>query len=350
MWGTACPYMMYRIDHSWQAKSQKPPPIAGSLALVGVLIALLGCGSPPPPSGGSASPTVSVLSSQQLADAIRFRSSVGLRADQGWILAVAADPASRPGKIAYGTPLTPAEKAELDARAANATELSGEIERYGAAHPAEWAGAFIDRQSGVFVALFTGALGEHESAIRQLVLPGARFEVRPARWSLAVLESRRREIEDDQEWLRTINAWYAGSGVDIVSNRLVLDISSKNPMAPALALRHYAGDGWLVVESDGIGRWEGPLGTAVIRAVTRAGEPALWLDCVLIPDDPAAWLTEAYGTGDRGTCRVPNIGATGYIVELKRLTATSEWEVIGRGRVVVPPGGEGFATIEVDLP
>jgi hypothetical protein len=318
-----------------------------------ILLVLQGCGDRPPtpsPVAPTSSPT---LSADEVTDAIRFRTSVGLRSDEPWILIVAADPASRAGAAAYGTPLTPAEKAELDARSRSAEALSGVVELYGSEHRDEWAGAFLDHTTGSFVTRFTGSLDEHEAALRRLIHPDARLEVRPAAWSLAELERRRHAVDRDAEqWLRTIRAWPAGSGVDVVANRVQLDISSRNPDAPALAIARFDGDGWLLVRSDGIGRWEGLLGTAIIYAVTRSGQPARWLDCVLTPDDPAAWLGGvAYGTGDRGSCPIEGIAATGYLVELKiRRGDTEDWVVIGHGRVVVPPNGTGVATIEVDIP
>ena len=336
-------------------RRRRPAVGAALLALASLVLASLAvaaCASPAldqtaAPAIASASPVISELA---VREAIAFRTRFGLRADEAWVLAVAADPASEAGRAAYGTPLTRDELAELNARAANGHELSTLTEQYGGEHSDEWAGGYLVTASGVYVARFTGHLAEHEAALRRLASPIARLEVRGAEWTYAELNRQAWAIAADTDWLPSIHAWFARSGVDVASNRVLLRLSTANPDAAQAAMDHYEGEGWLVVESDGVGRWEGPRGTALIRAVTRSGRPAVGLDVVLTPDEPSAHLDDGYLTGLDGISRISGAGATGYRVELFLETEDEGWLLVGRGRIVVMPDTVTKVTIRVDLP
>src|SRR4051794_14632458 len=80
-----------------------------------LFVAIAGCtstASPPP-----AEPLAHESPDFATASAIQFRKTFGLRADTGYVQAVAADP--RADVIRFGVPLLPAEIAELDRRARN---------------------------------------------------------------------------------------------------------------------------------------------------------------------------------------------------------------------------------------
>lgn len=297
------------------------------------------------------SPSTQVMSREDLESAIRFRTKVGFRTDAEWVLRVAADPASRPGLSAYGTPLLPAEKAELDRRARNGALLSERVESYGIEHPDEWAGSYLEIRTGVYVALFTGSLEEHEAALRQLVGPAAMWAVRAARWSYADLGEREHEVASDVAWLASIGARYQGIGVDVVRNAVVVKVSSGDPEAPARIIDHYEGRGWLLVDSDGIGDWSGGYGAVTIRVLTRGGDPGRYLLCSLVPDEPSAALEDTFLTGSEGACRIDSLPATSYTVEIKVLPDDgSPWTVIGRDRLEVRSGREAELTVRVDQP
>jgi hypothetical protein len=248
----------------------------------------------------------------------------------------------------YGTPITSAERADLGARPVSGARVEDVIRSYGD-RQAGWAGEYLDISStaGV-VALFTTDVALHQGNLRGILGDAARFEVRQARWSLQQLEEFRSLIDADTGWLATIRAWYAGSGIDITNNVVLLDISSANANAPQLVARHFNNDPRLRIRSDGIGRWEGPVGSLVVVAVTSAGAPAANLDCVPMPDQAAAYRGDetAYTTGNTGICRFPAVGATGYVVELRRMDGDA-WKTVGSVRVVVPPKGVGRGRVTV---
>lgn len=199
-----------------------------------------------------------------VAASIEFRHTVGLRSDAGWVERILVDPSA--SREAYGVPLLPDELATLESRAREGEQLSLATERYGADHPLEWAGGYL-RETGGYVARFTGHIDEHLAALRKVVDPHADLVVEPADWSYAELSSRLRSVEKDLDWLRGINAVPAGTGIDVVTNTVLLRLSSANPDAVALALSHYDGQGWLRVSSDGVGQWAGRRGTVIVAAV-----------------------------------------------------------------------------------
>lgn len=205
--------------------------VAG-VVLTGSLV-IAGCaprGTTPPATEPPAASPLVTISSAELAAAIRFRTSFGLRADEAWIRAVAADPASGRGVAAYGVPLTPHERAELDLRQRNAEAIVEGIRAYGLGHPAQWAGVFIDPEaSGVVVAQFARALEDHEQAIRRILHPDARFEVRLARWSLLELEALTQQVKAGEAFLSSVDASLSSVSVHESSNRVRLRSAPGGP-------------------------------------------------------------------------------------------------------------------------
>ena len=111
-----------RLRHlqTGMSRSTRAGHLIAVLALVGlVAAACAGLDRPTattsqvPTSQASATPPPQ-LTDEEWADARRFREAVGLRADDAWILAVAADPAA--DRSSFGIPLTPAEAADLLSR------------------------------------------------------------------------------------------------------------------------------------------------------------------------------------------------------------------------------------------
>ncbi len=311
----------------------------------------MGAGATPLPDIPSTFATPRALSPEDLQAAIRFRMKVGFRSDADYILRVAADPSSQSGLFAYGTPLLPEERAELDRRAQNGQALIEVVETYGAAHADEWAGAYLDTHTGDFVALFTDSINEHEASIRSRVSPEAQIVVRKVRWTYEELRVRQPRITSDVAWFESIGARYQGIGIGVIENAVTVKVSSGDPDAPRQIIEHFDGSDWLVVDSDGIGQWEGAYGSAAITVLTRSGpaEPALL--CRLWPDVPSAVLNDEILTGFDGLCRVKRLPATGYSVEVQALPDDgSPWQVVGRGRLIVEPDAEARLTIQTDLP
>jgi len=307
-----------------------------------------GCTSDMTPSSNPAA--VATISPSDLADAIRFRTSSGLRSDQEWITNVASDPRSRQGVAEFGVPLLPEELPELAHRAANSDAVFDVVQAYGQRYPEDFAGVFVDNAgTGAVVALFSGELPSHEADLRALVNPRASLEIRQARWSLSELERFKELVDGDQAWLPTIDASFIRSQVIPQANSVELRISSADPSAADVVVRHYEGGGWLHVISDGIGPWGGPTGSLVVRAVIPAGViPERSYVCHLIPDEPAAFPDPGvqYDIDDQRECRFNSIGATGYRVQLLGDGST----VVGEARVQVRADASTTVEVTVEKP
>lgn len=319
---------------------------SGLTLVLAVLLAACASGlqvqaNPPASSHGVA------LSQDDIAIARRFRQAVGLRSDEPWIRTVAADPSAT---VAYGVPLTPAEKDDLDRRAVQAPIVVAVVERYGSRHPSEWAGVHIDQtRGGLVVARFTARLEEHRRAIQALLGPDARFEVLLARWTTAELGELAERVVSERGWLATIGAAFINVGVHVDENLVVLRISSANPRASEQIVTHLAAQDRLRVESDGTGAKLLPPGTLQVTAVDALGRPVPDLDCVPIPDVVGAYEGDiGYSTTAQGICQIP-VRASGYVVRLWAAVGTQLVEV-GHGYTVVPPYGVGQVRIVVHSP
>ena len=268
-----------------------------SVGLIVMVVALVvGCGmalptpSPSPSSQALAATPPPALSDLEIAEAVHFRESFGLRSDVLWVRHVAADPAS---VTDYGPPLTVEEAAQVGKQMATARALLTIVDGYARKQP-EYAGSSTDQQRGVVVVRFSGRLEVHRAAIAKLVPVGAAVEVVEVRYTRAELEALVKRIGGDLDWLATIKAAFDSAGVDPVRNLVFLRISSANPDAPSVIVEHYAGQGKMYVESDGTGVRMWKTGTLVVQGVDRLGRPVPHLLVVYTGDVPGT------GSGDVG--------------------------------------------------
>jgi hypothetical protein len=328
-------------------------PNHSALARVRVFVFMLvgaipvsGCATPPPPQP---SPTViaapPTVPPSQLAEARQFRSKVGLRADDIWIIGVESSSAAT---HEFGVALTQAEAAELKRRPVVYDAIAKVVTDYAERHRTNWAGLYIDQsRGGTVVALFTDDLELHRESLLRLVAPEARLEIHQAVWTLDQLQLMADRISTNRAWLRAIPAVLRGSGVDIRENRVVVKISSRNPDAADLLADHFKASGMLDVRSDGTGVLLLPWGELVVRARDASGHPVRGLMCVPIPDIPGAFDDgSTYGTDRLGTCSIP-VRAGAYEVQLRIQQGSGEWKVVGHGRAVVPANGVGTTVIRV---
>jgi hypothetical protein len=287
------------------------------------------------------------LSSAGLEDARRFRTDFGLRSDDGWILAVAGDPAS--DRTTYGVPLTAEEVTELGRRAHDVDQIVPIVVAYGEAHPAQWAGAYIDPASNSVVGLFTGDLELHRLAIFAQVWPKAGVEVRQVARSKTELEAAKARVHDDEAWLSTIPAVVVSLGINIELNRLEARLSSPNPLATRLVLSHFGWDESLLqVSSDGTGARLLAPSALTVKVADVAGTPKPGLACIAYPDVPGATdprpdplpLTNASGECELG------LRATGYWIEIER--PSEPFHVLGTTRVVLRPAES--LSVELTVP
>ncbi len=245
----------------------------------------------------------------------------------------------------YATPLSPAEKADLDARQRNSDAIQEVIFEYGHDRP-DWAGMYTDQlDHGRIVALFVGPVDGHRAWIASHVRPLAMWDVRQVRWSYTELKGFAARVAADEQFLRTAQASFVAVGPHVANNSVRLQISSRNPGAPAKIIEHFGGQEWLTVETDGIGKWDGPRGTLVVRVVDPGGVPIKDVTCLLKADVPSAYVSDDTDrpTGADGICRFPNVGATWFEIEAFTYVDNRKW--VGRARALVAPG----TTVEAPL-
>ena len=203
-----------------------------------------------------------------VAEGIRVREQFGLRADEEWVREVTADPDHQ---IGLEIPLTLAEQAELDARAAGEERLGAVLSDYGEEHPEEFAGMRINNEQGSFVMLFTGHLEEHAAAIAKLIRPGEPVEIRLAPVAAEDLEALMTRIDADGDALRAVGVFTLVLSADEEAGRVVVEVSTERGDAqPLLAARY--GPAVEVRVLDPTGAYLKPRGRISGRVVDRNGD------------------------------------------------------------------------------
>ena len=280
--------------------------------------------------------------------AVALRLSYGLESDLEHVLRLAGDPAAVARGQPWGLPLAEYELAELERRAQTEPAVVGAANAFGERHPTDWAGVWIDQAAGgTVVAQFTARVAMHRAALLRLVNPMARIEVRQVRRTLAELDEIRDRIANDQAFFPSLGARYVGSGIDIASNVVRIDIETNVAGAEHLIRDHFkVGEALAVRIRPAPDVWTGPRGALVAIARTGDGFPVSDLQCMLIPDDPTAWGGDLRVTGDSDRCRFEGVGATGVDVVLQQHVAGG-WVVVGRGRAVVLPDDVVEVTVAV---
>jgi hypothetical protein len=294
-----------------------------------------------------------MLSEAEIAEATRFRTEVGLRADRAWVIAVAADP--RASADAYGVSLLPAEVAELDARASIADAVAPVICVYAAEHAATYAGLFIDHAAaGRVVALFTGDPEPHRAALLRLLRPGAAWEVRTADLSLAVLEALERRLQAARAESEAMGIRLTSVSVDVVTNRVLVGIASEDPEAPVILAELVTAGEMLRTywDTDFISAL--PRGSLRGRAVDAAGHGVGGLFLSVYGDIGRAEPDDAVGhiTAEDGTFSYDeDLAAMGWRIELLfDGPEQGDLAVVGSAHVVVVGGQETYVEILVTLP
>lgn len=266
-----------------------------SLALmvcVGLLATLvLGCGdaarslADPQPSVAATPSPNPWLTEANIARAIDFRTSFGLRADEAWVRRVAADPAANPRKSRYGIPLTPSEVAELVARAATTGALTDVVQAYGVDHPDDFVDVFVDAAQGRVIAQFAREIERHEAALRKLVAPDAPLDVEAVQYTHEELQVLFDRVVHDG-WLDERGYDLLDAGINTRANRVELYVSTADPDAVQTIAAHYDAGPMFEVTTDGIGWTQLPRGTLRGVAVDAHGTPVPALVVRLQPDVP----------------------------------------------------------------
>jgi hypothetical protein len=147
-----------------------------TILVIALTVTFTGCGqqSPDPRSGkpaGESSQAAPTPSLAQVQNARRFRTAFGLRADDAWILAVAADPSSADGNVLFSVPLLPNEAADLIARSRASFDAGPVILKYAATIPDDWYGSYIDqKRTGIIVVQVYRNEDRHRAALESPAL------------------------------------------------------------------------------------------------------------------------------------------------------------------------------------
>jgi hypothetical protein len=152
-----------------------------------------------------------------VAEAQRWRASMGLRSDEDWVREVADRPAddSAPEAQAFAHPLTADEAHDLLGRGSEAVGVDGNPSRfdlYAAQHPDTYGGLWIDNAlGGVVTMAFTDSLEAHRAA-----LPGV---------NLVQVEYSHEELEALQPRVGSLmpDVAYA-SGLDVQRNVVTIEL------------------------------------------------------------------------------------------------------------------------------
>lgn len=111
------------------------------------------------------------------------------------------------------------------------------LQAYGAEHPDEFAGLYVDDQAqSSFVMLFTGHLEEHATALAEI---WPRVTVRGARFSEAALTAVLDGL--DMEAMAEDGIEPLSAGLDTMNNRVTLDLKSDDPTLEAQLELRYGG-------------------------------------------------------------------------------------------------------------
>ena len=297
------------------------------------------------PSGSPApvDPDPGATLDARIEDAIAFREQMGLRADLGWVQAVAANPDATED---WGVPLLPFESAELERRQTGEGELVGVVVEYLAEHADVSGGLYIDQPlGGIVTVLVTDDPAPHRAALEALLGPDA-VAVRQVRWTEAELSDLQSTVATVTDQIEAIPARVTSTSTDVIGNQVEVTVSSAVPdVAARIAGLVGAADGQLRVVSDGTGILLLPTGRIEGRVVAPPGtdmtalSPTFQADVDIGPRDGVGVVV-----GPDGRFTLADLPPTGYTVTILETTDFGGHEV-GSARVTVPPGG--VATLEI---
>lgn len=187
------------------------------------------------PASGATSPTA-----DDIADALRFRTGLGLQSDLDYIRSAAADGAGFPDRE-WGVPLSRSEAAEVSRRVA--VQLAKSDATVYAKNLPGSAGVYTDQMDGgVPVFLFVGDANSHVAEIESRLPAGTRFRVESVSRSTADLEEIRAAVDAAKPALLKQGIDVILTGIDTPANRLMLGVNGLTPAAEKV-LRERFGDG-----------------------------------------------------------------------------------------------------------
>ena len=307
----------------------------------------------PSPSTEAAQPTAPAdpsmetpvaLSAAEVAQAIAVRREFGLREDEAWVRAVAADPTA---VMDFGVPLMPFERDEIMRRPNGEEGITVAVQDYLAKHAEVSGGLYIDQASGGAVTiLVTDDPAPHQAALAELLGADAQVAVRQVQWSEAQLNDLQERISADQAFLASLPAQMKSSGVYVIDNVVELSISSAVPDAGERIAAHFGANGMLRVDSDGTGVLLQPTGRILGRIIAPPGTDMNKLSPQYEADvDIGGRDSIGIGVMPDGTFVIDRLPPATYTVTILEMGDVENVEV-GRGTVVVPPG----AAVGLEIP
>lgn len=327
---------------------------AGLLVIVGLVLAACGTGLPPPsasagpvPGETAAAPNPGVEAAD-IAEAISFRREFGLRFDEAWVRAVAANPAA---VMDFGVPLLPFERDQIENRPVGEDPVVLAVQAYLAEHPDIAGGLYLDQaRGGIVTMLVTADPAIHEAAVRAEIGDGAPLAVRQVRWTEVELRDLQDRITADRAFLASIPAVMTTAGVDIIGNIAELTISSAAPDAAQRIIEHFAAGERLRVVSDGTGVLLLPTGRILGRIIAPAGTDLSALSPQYEADvDIGGRDAVGIAVAPDGTFTIDRLPPATYTVTILELREAGN-VTVGRAIVVLPPGAAVAVEIRYERP
>ncbi len=326
-------------------------PLLGILLVAAVVFA---CGEgAPPPSPEAAQPTAPadpsmegpvVLSPAEVAQAIAVRREFGLREDEAWVRAVAANPTA---VMDFGVPMMPFERDEIMRRPNGEEGITTAVQDYLGKHADVSGGLYIDQaRGGIVTILVTDDPAPHQAALAELIGADAAVAVRQVRWTEAELRDLQDRLVDDMAFIESLPARFKAAGVNVFDNVAELSISSAVPDAGQRIVAHFGANGMLRVDSDGTGILLQPTGRILGRIIAPPGTDMNKLSPQYEADvDIGGRDAIGIGVMPDGTFVIDDLPPATYTVTILELGDVENVEV-GRGTVVVPPG----AAVGLEIP
>ena len=338
-------------------RSVRVAPIVTALLAVLVAVACVGtqpAGSVAPPDAiptGAPAPTDAApgVLDPSIQEAIAFREQMGLRADLGWVQAVAANPEATED---WGVPLLPFESAELERRQTGEGELVGVVQQHLAEHADVSGGLYIDQaRGGIVTMLVTDDPAPHEAALEEILGPDA-VAVRQVRWTERELNDLQSKVSAVMDDIAAIPAQLSTTSTDIIGNQVEVTVSSAVPDVEARIIALVgAAEGQLRVASDGTGILLLPTGRIEGRIVAPPGTDMTQLSPQYSADVDIG-PREAIGIAVEpdGRFTIDRLPPTEYTVTILETPAVGANREAGSARVVVPPGGVAMVEIPYEGP
>lgn len=334
--------------------NQSPPKkarhsaFARSGLLAAALVAVSACGASGVeeveviPTLPSVEPSRRVLSDAEIADAVETRRLYGLRADEAWVRAVAADPAAEAGIILFGIPLTSAEQADIRARRWD-EDLLRQAQAYCRSASEDCAGTYINlKGSGVIVDIAHN-VSRHRATLRNLVTNPKLIEIHEVTWSMAELQGFMEQVESERPWFARIGVEFMQVDRAVTDNFVHVDYMARTEAPSATIEAHFGNPSWLRAVWAGPPPWNGPSGDLTIRIRDAGGRPGIGIRCDIRPQNPDAGVDlgeVVYATDMEGVCTAKHIPAVKYRIRLFRWMQNHEERIpIDDLLVALPPAG-----------